>query len=166
MVTTAQSLRTLQFSDMDLLELRLKTKNDLDSLRRVCVELNQLLARIDKTTLPVRARYALLRGVLYAKVGAHRSASWLGTSQSSLMLALEQLAEADRLLQRCAGDTFRTLQRAVAYEAAAVVTLLRVRGTDLTKMPVTPNTSCLSTDQQRLFTRALQGNYPLTSHFR
>lgn len=166
MVTTAQSIRSVQFSDMDLVEHRLKSKNDVDSLRRACVELNELLTRISEAALPVRARYALLRGMLYAKVGTHRSASWLGTPQNCLLLALEQLAEADKLLQRCAGARFRALQQTVAYESAVVVTLLRVRGTDLTKMPVTPNTSCLNSEEQRLFAQALQGNYPLTSHFR
>ena len=162
----------IQLGELDTIEKHLKKAGDDNALRRVCVELNQFREHLRDEAMEVRARYSFLRGMLYAKVGsATNGPGFLGSSVECLHYAIDQFADAEEALQRCVTDMLRLpgdlaiLRRVNAYEAAAVLTRLKVWGYPLGNLTSLPDTNHLDATQQRKVQRALSACYILPSRF-
>ena len=163
------------YHELDYIELRLKRANDNDTLRGVCVSMNRFQSdQLGSASPGAKARYSMLRGVLYAKGAFKSPTGWLGNSSVECMYyALDQFAYAEELLGNTADDELGgllpdfllRLRQTNAYEAAVVVTRLQVWGESLSKLKITPSTGSLSRREQDKIQKALSRRFMLTSRF-
>lgn len=155
--------------ELSTLEFRLKRTNDVAALRRIHVQFNNIRDESRTRSQLVRARYFFLRGVLYAKAGRNHQGSFLGASGETLVYALELFDDADKAIKAEVGqhgwtDELQTLQRQCAYEAVAVVTVLKAWGRELASLPW-PDTNTLDPQTQRKVQSAIRHSYMLPSRF-
>lgn len=165
---TARSDQSL-LDELAMLEHRLRRTNDEAQLRKILVMFNNIRNESRTQSQLVRARYFFLRGVLYAKAGRNHRASFLGPSGDTLIYALELFIDADNAIKMAAKEDgwssdLQTLQRLCAYEAIAVITVLKVWGRDIASLEW-PDTTVLDTPTQRKAQSAIRHGYLLPSRF-
>lgn len=167
MMTTRSDQSLLD--ELETLEHRLRRTNDEAQLRKILVMFNNIRNESRTQSQLVRARYFFLRGVLYTKAGRNHRAGFLGPSGEVLVYALELFIDADRAIKLAAHENgwssdLQTLQRRCAYEAIAVITVLKVWGRDIAVLEW-PDTNVLDAPTQRKAQSAIRHGHLLPSRF-
>lgn len=165
---TARSDQSL-LDELATLEHRLRRTNDDAQLRRILVMFNNIRDESRTQSQLVRGRYFFLKGVLYAKIGRNSQSGAHGSSGESLIYALELFIDADQAIKAAADQTgwspdLQALQRRCAYEAIAVVTVLKVWGRDIASLQW-PDTNALDAPTQRKAQSAIRHGHMLPSRF-